>query len=77
MIWAYVVIVIMIMLSAYFSASEIAFNASNKLRLRRAAEGGRRVVEEEAWLRDRKGPLTTFMDRQRNSPLAKAAGPAG
>ena len=38
--WAYVVILVMICLSAYFSASEIAFNASNKMRLRRAAEGG-------------------------------------
>lgn len=38
--WAYLVIFIMVCLSAYFSASEIAFNASNKLRLRRAAEGG-------------------------------------
>lgn len=44
MIWAYIVIVIMIMLSAYFSASEIAFNASNKLRLRRAAEGGSKTA---------------------------------
>lgn len=40
MTWAYIVIVVMIALSAYFSASEIAFNASNKLRLRRAAESG-------------------------------------
>ena len=38
--WAYVVIFVMICLSAYFSACEIAFNASNKMRLRRAAEGG-------------------------------------
>ena len=38
--WAYVVIFVMICLSAYFSASEIAFNSSNKMRLRRAAEGG-------------------------------------
>ena len=38
--WAYLVIFIMICLSAYFSASEIAFNTSNKMRLRRAAEGG-------------------------------------
>ena len=36
--WAYAVIVIMIMLSAFFSASEIAFNSANKMRLRRAAE---------------------------------------
>ena len=35
--WAYVVIVVMICLSAYFSATEIAFNSSNQMRLRRAA----------------------------------------
>ena len=34
--WAYVVIFIMICLSAYFSASEIAFNSANKMRLRKA-----------------------------------------
>jgi CBS domain containing-hemolysin-like protein len=38
--WAYVVILVMICLSAYFSASEIAFNSANKMRLRRAADGG-------------------------------------
>ena len=43
--WAYLVIVIMICLSAYFSASEIAFNASNKMRLRRAAEGGSKTAK--------------------------------
>jgi len=42
--WAYVVIVIMIGLSAYFSASEIAFNSANKMRLRRAAEEGSRTA---------------------------------
>ena len=36
----YIIIVVMIALSAYFSASEIAFNAAGKLRLRRAAEAG-------------------------------------
>ena len=38
--WAYVVILVMICLSAYFSASEIAFNTANKMRLRKASEGG-------------------------------------
>jgi len=38
--WAYVVIFVMICLSAYFSASEIAFNTANKMRLRKAAENG-------------------------------------
>lgn len=41
--WAYVVIFVMICLSAYFSASEIAFNSANKMRLRKAAEGGSRT----------------------------------
>ena len=43
--WAYVVILVMICLSAYFSASEIAFNTSNKMRLRRAAEGGSKTAK--------------------------------
>ena len=38
--WAYVVILVMICLSAYFSASEIAFNTANKMRLRKSAECG-------------------------------------
>ena len=38
--WAYVVIFVMICLSAYFSASEIAFNSANKMRLRKSAECG-------------------------------------
>ena len=38
--WAYVVILVMICLSAYFSASEIAFNSANKMRLRKAADNG-------------------------------------
>ena len=41
--WAYVVILVMICLSAYFSASEIAFNSANKMRLRKAFEGGCRT----------------------------------
>ena len=43
--WAYVVIAVMILLSAYFSASEIAFNSANKIRLRRAAEGGSKTAK--------------------------------
>ncbi|MBE6603640.1 MAG: HlyC/CorC family transporter [Clostridia bacterium] len=42
--WAYVVIFVMVCLSAYFSASEIAFNTANKMRLRRAAEEGSRTA---------------------------------
>ena len=42
--WAYVVIFAMICLSAYFSASEIAFNTSNRMRLRRAAENGSKTA---------------------------------
>ena len=38
--WAYVVIFVMICLSAYFSASEIAFNSANRMRLRKISEGG-------------------------------------
>ena len=43
--WAYVVIFIMICLSAYFSASEIAFNTSNKMRLRRCADCGSKTAK--------------------------------
>ncbi len=42
--WAYTVIFVMVCLSAYFSASEIAFNTSNKMRLRRAAEEGSKTA---------------------------------
>jgi CBS domain containing-hemolysin-like protein len=42
--WAYLVIFIMICCSAYFSASEIAFNTANKMRLRRAADAGSRTA---------------------------------
>ena len=38
--WAYSVIFVMICLSAYFSASEIAFNSANKMRLRKASDCG-------------------------------------
>ena len=43
--WAYLVIFIMICLSAYFSASEIAFNSANKMRLRKSAEGGSKTAK--------------------------------
>lgn len=36
----FIIIGVMVLLSAWFSASEIAFNAANKLRLRRGAEAG-------------------------------------
>ncbi len=42
--WAYVVIFVMVCLSAYFSASEISFNTANKMRLRRAADEGSRTA---------------------------------
>ena len=38
--WAYAVIFLMICLSAYFSASEIAFNSANKMRLKKSADCG-------------------------------------
>ena len=43
--WAYLVIFIMVCFSAYFSASEIAFNTANKMRLRHAAEDGRKTAK--------------------------------
>lgn len=42
--WAYLVIFVMILLSAYFSASEIAFNSANKMRLRKASENGSKTA---------------------------------
>ncbi|MBO7341481.1 MAG: HlyC/CorC family transporter [Clostridia bacterium] len=43
--WAYAVILVMVCLSAYFSASEIAFNTANRMRLRRAADEGSRTAK--------------------------------
>ena len=43
--WAYVVIFVMICLSAFFSASEIAFNSANRMRLRRAADEGSKTAK--------------------------------
>lgn len=42
--WPFVVIGVMLCVSAFFSATEIAFNTSNKLRLRRAAESGEKTA---------------------------------
>ena len=38
------IIVLMLILSAYFSASEISFNASNKMRLKKAADAGSKTA---------------------------------
>ncbi|MBR2635412.1 MAG: HlyC/CorC family transporter [Clostridia bacterium] len=43
--WAYVVIFVMVCLSAYFSASEIAFNTCNKMRLRMASDKGSKTAK--------------------------------
>lgn len=43
--WPFIVIVTMIACSAYFSASEIAFNTANKMRLRRAADNGSKTAD--------------------------------
>ena len=41
---SYLIIALMVVLSAYFSASEISFNSANKLRLKKAAEGGDKLA---------------------------------
>lgn len=44
MLWAYIVIIVCVCLSAYFSGTEITFNSVNKMRLRRAAENGSKTA---------------------------------
>ena len=39
------IILLMVILSAYFSASETSFNASNKMRLKKAAEAGSKTAK--------------------------------
>ena len=62
--WAYVVILVMICLSAYFSASEIAFNASNKMRLRRAADAGSKTAKLAHSITERYNRTFRHFDRK-------------
>ena len=50
--WPIIVILAMLVCSAFFSGSEIAFNSANKMRLRHAAEEGKRSAKLACYIID-------------------------
>ena len=63
----YAIIALMVVLSAYFSASEISFNASNKMRLKKAAESGNKTASL--------AHVTLLLDGQTVSGVSDGDGP--